>query len=106
MKAVWEALEGGGREGVGQMLELGTGRGQPKAWLTGVHPGFEAPLSRVSDTVRSGPEMGALREVKRGGRLCGSFRQSSHMEGAGKGLLWGAGGWAPSSSSEGPTFFQ
>lgn len=104
MKAVWEALEGGGWEGAEQMLELGTGRGQPEARLTGVHPGFEAPLSRVSDTVRSGPEMGALREVKQG--LCGSSGQSSHTEGAGKGLLWGPGGWAPSSSSEGPTFFQ
>lgn len=106
MKAVWEgSLEGGGWGGR-QMLELGARRGQPRARLTGVHPGFEAPLSRVSDTVRSGPEVGALREVKRGGKLCGSSKQSTHMEGAGRGLLWGPGGWAPSSSSERPTFSQ
>lgn len=88
------------------MLELGPGRGQPRAWDTGVHPGFEAPLSRVSDTVRSGPEVGALREVKQGGRLCWSSKQSTHMEGAGRGLLWGPRGWAPSSSSKRPTFSQ
>lgn len=58
--------------------------------------------------------MGVLREVKWGGRLCGSWTgpregyscQSSHMEGAGRGLFWGHGGWAPGSSSEGPTFSQ
>lgn len=69
---------------------------------------LEAPLSRAPNTVKSEPEIGTQgreSEDEEGvGPREGYSCQSSHTERTGRGQLWRPEGWAPSSSSEVPTF--